>query len=74
MTAIEALKKISKYINDKRSDVYNEIGYANKHNFKLESQALSYKTEVYNDINGEILMLIHKLNQENQENQENEDN
>lgn len=68
MTAIEALKQISEYINAKRSDVYKEIGYANKHNFKMESQALSYKTDVYNDINGEILMLIHKLNQENEDN------
>lgn len=68
MTAIEALKQISEYINSKRFDVYKEIGYANKHNFKMESQALSYKTDVYNDINGEILMLIHKLNQENEDN------
>ena len=30
----------------------------------MESQALKYKSDVYNDINGEIQMLIHKLNQE----------
>jgi hypothetical protein len=25
---------------------------------------LTYKTDAYNDINGEILMLMHKLSQE----------
>ena len=62
MTAIEALEKISEYINEKREEVYNEIGYANQHKFRMESQALQYKVDVYNDINGEILMLIHELN------------
>ena len=61
MTAIEALQKISDYINKQSMDVYNDIGYANKHNFKMESMALTYKSDAYNDINGEILMLIHKL-------------
>lgn len=64
MTAIEALQKISDYIDKQRMDVYNDISYANKHNFKMESMALTYKSDAYNDINGEILMLIHKLNQE----------
>ena len=64
MTAIEALEKISDYINKKRESVYSEMGFANKHKFQLEWQALQYKADVYNDINGEILMLIHKLNQE----------
>lgn len=64
MTAIEALEKISDYINKKRESVYSEMGFANEHKFQLEWQALQYKVDVYNDINGEILMLIHKLNQE----------
>ena len=68
MTAIEALQKISDYINKQRMGVYNDIGYANKHNFKMESMALTYKSDAYNDINGEILMLIHKLNQEDEDN------
>ena len=64
MTAIEALNKISDYINKKRDFVYSEMGFANEHNFQMESQALKYKSDAYTDINGEILMLIHKLNQE----------
>ena len=64
MTAIEALEQISQYINDKREEVYRELGFANQHNFRMEAQALQYKTEVYNDINGEILILIHRLNNE----------
>ena len=64
MTAIEALEKISDYIKEKREGVYSEMGFASEHKFHLEWQALQYKAEVYNDINGEILMLIHKLNQE----------
>lgn len=64
MTAIEALQKISEYIKEKREFVYTEMGFANEHKFQLEWQALKYKTDVYNDINGEILMLIHKLSQE----------
>ena len=67
MTAIEALQTISDYINKQRMDVYNDIGYANKHNFKMESMALTYKSDAYSDINGEILMLIHKLSQEEDE-------
>lgn len=64
MIAIEALEKISDYINKKRDLVYSEMGFANEHKFQMELQALKYKLDVYNDINGEILMLIHKLNQE----------
>ena len=64
MTAIEALEKISDYINKERDFVYSEMGFANEHNFQMESQALKYKSDAYTDINGEILMLIHKLNQE----------
>jgi hypothetical protein len=64
MTAIEALEKISDYIKEKRESVYSEMGFASEYKFHLEWQALQYKAEVYNDINGEILMLIHKLNQE----------
>ena len=33
MTAIEALEKISDYINKKRDLVYSEMGFANEHNF-----------------------------------------
>ena len=64
MTAIEALEKISDYINKKGDLVYSEMGFANEHNFQMELQALKYKLDAYNDINGEIQMLIHKLNQE----------
>ena len=64
MTAIEALQKISKYIDEKRDSVWTEMGFANEHKFKMEWQALQYKAEAYSDINGEILILIHKLAQE----------
>lgn len=64
MTAIEALEKISDYINKKRDFVYSEMRFTYEHNFQMESQALKYKSDVYNDINGEIQTLIHKLNQE----------
>lgn len=64
MTAIEALEKISDYIKEKREFVYSEMGFANEHKFQMEWQALKYKADVYNDINSEILILIHKLNQE----------
>lgn len=64
MTAIEALEKISDYINKKRDLVYSEMGFTNEHKFQMELQALKYKLDAYNDINGEIQMLIHKLNQE----------
>ena len=64
MTAIEALEKISDYINKKGDFVYSEMGFANEHKFQMEWQALKYKLDAYNDINGEIQMLIHKLNQE----------
>lgn len=64
MIAIEALEKISDYINKKRDLVYSEMGFANEHKFQMELQALKYKLDAYNDINGEIQMLIHKLNQE----------
>ena len=40
------------------------MGFANEHKFQMELQALKYKSDAYNDINGEILMLIDKLNQE----------
>lgn len=64
MTAIEVLQKISDYIKEKRDFVYSEMGFANEHKFQLEWQALKYKSDAYSDINGEILMLIHKLSQE----------
>ena len=64
MTAIEVLEKISDYINKKGDLVYSEMGFANEHKFQMELQALKYKLDAYNDINGEIQMLIHKLNQE----------
>ena len=64
MTAIEALEKISDYINKKRDFVYSEMRFTYENNFQMESQALKYKSDAYNDINGEILMLIDKLNQE----------
>ena len=64
MTAIEALQKISDYIKEKREFVYTEMGFANEHKFQMEWQALKYKSDAYSDINGEILMLIHKLTQE----------
>ena len=67
MTAIEALQKISEYINKKRDSVWTEMGFANEHKFKMEWQALQYKADAYGDINGEILMLIHKLSQEEDE-------
>ena len=64
MTAIEALQKISEYINKKRESVWTEMEFANEHKFKMEWQALQYKADAYGDINGEVLMLIHKLSQE----------
>lgn len=63
MTAIKALQKISDYINEKRDLVYSEMGFASEHKFQMEWQALKYKADAYGDINGEILMLIHKLSQ-----------
>jgi len=61
MTAIEALEELEEYIKNKRDAVYSEMGYANEHKFKMEWQALQYKSEVYNDINGKILVMLHKL-------------
>jgi hypothetical protein len=43
------------------------MGFANEHKFQMEWQALKYKSDAYSDINGEILMLIHKLTQEEDE-------
>ena len=36
MTAIEALQKISEYINKQRDSVWTEMGFANEHKFKME--------------------------------------
>lgn len=47
MTAIEALEKISDYINKKRDFVYSEMGFANEHKFQMEWQALKYKSDAY---------------------------
>ena len=64
MTAIEALQKISDFIDEKRSEVYKEMAFANEHNFHMESQALNYKASAYSNVNCEVLMLMHRLSQE----------
>ena len=61
MTAIEALEKLRDYIKEKKEFIYSEMGFANEHKFNMELQALRYKSDAYGDIDGEILMMLHKL-------------
>jgi len=68
MTAIDALEKLRDYIREKREEVYSEMGFASEHKFQMELQALRYKTEVYGDIDGEILMMLHKLYNKEEDN------
>ena len=67
MTAIEALEKLRDYISEKKEVVYSEMGFANEHKFQMEWQALKYKSDAYIDINGEILMMLHKLYNEEED-------
>jgi len=71
MTAIEALEKLRDYIIEKRDEVYSEMGFATEHKFQMELQALRYKTDIISDIDGEILMMLHKLYNEEEEDGDN---
>jgi len=64
INTIRQLEELRTYVQDKLEQTYSKMGFAKQHNFQMEAQALQYKIDAYSDINGEILMLIHKLNQE----------
>lgn len=64
INTIRQLEELRTYVQDKLEQTYSKMGFAKQYNFQMEAQALQYKIDAYSDINGEILMLIHKLNQE----------